>query len=155
MEHKANAPIVLYDVFSHYKRFFPKISRKDFASDMKQCDILLEKMIENDEIPLATIKKLVDRINQWGYQISLPDSIEYGDYQDSEVTGMMLRIVEEILKDIRFPNYFFRKKQIHKRLMALHNLPRVLLANDRTDFPSHMEKNDAIECVNSYLSDEK
>ena len=155
MKHKISVAIILYDVFSHYKRFFPKISRKDFASDMKQCDILLEKMIENDEIPPATIKKLVDRINQWGYQISLPKSIEYGDYQDSEVTEMMLRIVEEILKDIRFPIYLFRKIQIHKRLMALHNLPRVLLANDITDFPSHMEKEDAIESVNRYLSNSK
>lgn len=157
MEKCTQVPLVLLYVYRFYKRSFPNVNRAEFTADMCECRRILKSMKQfpNREPPIDSVKRLIDRINRWWDSSELHPTIRNSDCPDPEIVKWMLKITREIEWLLKCPCRHLVETQIIKRLMAIHNLPRVLLLNepsDPTSSTAHMPKEDAIQAMRCYLS---
>ena len=157
MEKSTQVSLVLLYVYRFYKRSFPNVNRAEFTADMHECRRILKSMKQfpNREPPVNSLKSLITRINRWGDPLEFYPTVRNSDCHDSEIVKWMLKITREIEWLLKCPCRQLVETQIIKRLMAIHNLPRVLLLNepyDPTLSTAHISKEDAIQAMQCYLS---
>ncbi len=144
---------LLFYVFRHYKRLCMRANRKEMIADLKKCRLLLVRMESNlpPEDSADTVQALMDRINSFGYDMKLQFPLRYADADDRDVITAMLRLTDDIIRFARSPFYRRYAGDIFKRLLVLHNLPRVILDDSSGDATTlanfHVPKQDALKDV--------
>lgn len=150
---------VLFYIFRHYKRVGYTAKRSEMISDLKKCHLILRRMEKklDPNISIKTVSALIDRVNSFGANMKLQQSLRYADTYDFEIVIRMRTITAETIKYLRRPFYKRYSGVIFMRLLALHNLPRVLLNDSSGDMsigPNfHITKKLALECVSGCPED--
>ena len=152
---------VLFYVFRHYKRVGLSMKRTDMVSDLEKCHLILKRMENNidPDVSIDVVNSLIDRINSYGANMKLQQPLRYADSYDFEIVMIMSKLIEEIICYMRHPFYRKYSSEIFTRFLVLHNLPRVLLDDSSGDMSTvqnfHISKNEVLECVSTYLGNEK
>ena len=155
MEQSTNITIVLFYIICHYKRLGHKSKKRQLLQDMQYCLQILKNMKArvDPNTSRKEVEHLINRLNQWGYQLEIQPVLKEFDCMDSEVIDIMVRLTEEIIQFCRKPFVWHIQTPVILRLFALHNFPRVLLMPNENYDPtaSHIEKEEAISSALCYL----
>ena len=144
---------MLFCVYRHYKRLDLSIHRKNLISDMILCKKLLRAMLTNHQShnSVKLTVKLTTRTHELGINTNLALPLRYVDYYDKDVISLMLTLTNEIITIAKNPLKTHYEPEIFKRLLVLHNLPRVLVDNSSCDSSVtntfHISKQTAMDTI--------
>lgn len=154
---KSSIALLLFYVYRYYKRRDPVKCRRKLIIDMTHCLRVLKCMRDNSPVHLCidSVDSLSSMMNSCGVSIELEIPPIYGDYENSEIVILMLELTKQIISYCKSPFYKRNSEKITRRLMAIHNLPRVLLAGPDDDSNCsmiHISAEEAIRIMNNYMS---
>ena len=158
-ENKNGIAILLFYVYQYYKRRDPLECRCGLITDMTHCSRVLKCMRDNSPVNMCidSVNSLSSRMKSCGEAIELGTIPSYCDCENRDIVILMLKITKQIISCCQSPFYKRNSEKITRRLMALHNLPRVLLSesdNNVNHSISHIIAEEAIKIMNSYMISE-
>lgn len=150
---------ILFYIYRHYKRRGIDSQRLKALLDLSRCYVILRRMEKNVDPnhSAALVRKLISRVNGFGYDMKFQEPLRYSDYYDRDIITLMIQITSEIICFVKSPFYRKYSGKVFTRLLVLHNLPRTLLSDSSGDLSTpadfHISKEQALEGALDYLKD--
>lgn len=152
---------ILFCIYRQYKRLGAIAKRRELIFDLRKCYLILKRFEQNIDpnVSIKEVQFLINRINGWGYEITLTSPLKYSDYYDHEIIKSMIQLTKEIIDLAKHQSFYKQQHEIFLRLTILHNLPRVLLNNSSGDASVsrnfHITKQEALDSFLAILDEDQ